>query len=174
VADETKCHDGIHIAKPETNDCYCGRVVDGVRPFAFAPSPPPAPGRMSDDLETMTRDKLIAACRRARESEKEWKGHYTDLAELLEGRDAEIAALREAEQYEHTQAVNLRDLLHEQDIENARLREALKPLAALAEHYEDDPRMGIVVVTIGHDHVRLSGHDAHVAAAALDGGEEGK
>jgi hypothetical protein len=51
--------------------------------------------------------------------------------------------------------------------ENERLREALRPLAALAEHYDDDPRMGICVVVVGHDRVRLTGHDAHVARAAL-------
>jgi hypothetical protein len=98
---------------------------------------------------------------------KEWQ----EASERLIAHDAALRERAEKLEYGYTHAM---EDLKNAKAHNARLLEALKPLAALAEHYEDDPRMGIVVVTIGHDRVRLSGHDAHVAAAALAGGEEEK
>lgn len=68
-------------------------------------------------------------------------------------------------------------LYHQRQIDRAlsasqareqRLREALKPLAALAEHFEMDPTLGICIVSIGGKQVaRLTGADAHAALAAL-------
>jgi hypothetical protein len=55
-----------------------------------------------------------------------------------------------------------------------RLRALLRPLAALAPHYEDEAGSSIVTVHISPNgpHVRLLPRHAHEAAAALAGEEK--
>lgn len=100
---------GIENGKcPNCGDTMMGSFHWVDREYVCAPAPP---ARMPDEeFEAMLRRLddgvsyrgalvdvvcVVAEARRAREGEAAWRDHYTDLACLLNERDAEIAGLRE-------------------------------------------------------------------------------